>query len=96
MDISVIIVSYNVKEFLQQALFSLQKSLQGVDSEIIIVDNASIDGSKKIIKNDFPEIQLIENQENVGFAKPFFPGSVMHFNLKSIAYKFDSAEINFF
>ena len=69
MDISVIIVSYNVKEFLQQALFSLKKSLEGIDSEIIIVDNASIDGSRKIIKNDFPEIELIENQENVGFAK---------------------------
>jgi len=69
MDISVIIVSYNVKEFLQQSLLSLKKTLVGLDSEIIIVDNASVDGSTRVVKSEFPEIKLIENEENLGFAR---------------------------
>ncbi|MCF7740408.1 MAG: glycosyltransferase [Candidatus Marinimicrobia bacterium] len=69
MDVSVIIISYNVKEFLQQALLSLEKALQGIESEIIIIDNASVDGSKRIVKSEFPDIKLIENEENVGFAR---------------------------
>lgn len=69
MDISVIIISYNVKEFLHQSLLSLQKTLSGFKSEIIVVDNASVDGSKRIIKKEFPDIQLIENDDNVGFAR---------------------------
>ncbi|MCF7885393.1 MAG: glycosyltransferase [Candidatus Marinimicrobia bacterium] len=69
MDISVIIVSYNVKEFLQQSLLSLKKTLKNLDSEIIVVDNASVDGSARIVKNEFPEINLIENERNSGFAK---------------------------
>ncbi|MEW5799493.1 MAG: glycosyltransferase [Bacteroidota bacterium] len=69
MDISVIIVNYNVREFLNNALASLTKSLQGFQSEIFVVDNASDDGSVEIISRNFPLVHLIANKTNVGFAK---------------------------
>ncbi len=68
MDISVVIVSYNVKEFLQQCIFSLRKSLENYQAEIIVVDNNSVDGTGEILKRSFPDVRLFENEENVGFA----------------------------
>ena len=66
MKLTVIIVSYNTKEILKKAIESLQiKS----DIEIIVVDNASSDGSVEMIKKSFPHIKLIENKINVGFAR---------------------------
>ena len=69
MDISVIIVNYNVRDFLSNALTSLQKSLKGFQSEIIVVDNASDDGSVDLLKKNFPKVRLIANTKNLGFAK---------------------------
>jgi len=66
--ISVIIVNYNVKDFLEQALISLRRALQNIPHQIIVVDNASIDGSVPMLKERFPEVKLIENAENVGFS----------------------------
>ncbi|RKY56115.1 MAG: hypothetical protein DRP89_02040 [Candidatus Neomarinimicrobiota bacterium] len=68
MTISVIIVSYNVKEFLQQCILSLKKSLGNYDYEIIVIDNNSVDGSNEIVRYKFPDIILIENETNRGFA----------------------------
>ncbi len=68
MKISVIIISYNVKEFLQQSILSLKNSLNNIDHEIIVVDNNSVDGSTEILSYKFPEIILIENDINRGFA----------------------------
>ena len=68
MTISVIIVNYNVKEFLQQCILSLKKSLKNQDAEIIVVDNASVDGSSEMIRCRFPEIRFIQNNVNRGFA----------------------------
>ncbi len=68
MTISVVIVSYNVKEFLQQCILSLKKSLEGINSEVIIVDNDSVDGSPEMVRRNFPEVICIENRENRGFA----------------------------
>ncbi|MCG8605439.1 glycosyltransferase family 2 protein, partial [bacterium] len=68
-ELSVIIVNYNVKDFLQQTLLSVKKSLRGSFGEIIVVDNASSDGSVRLIKRDFPEVRLLENYTNLGFAK---------------------------
>jgi len=68
MVLSVIIVNYNVKDFLEQALLSLQRALAHISSEIIVVDNASIDGSLQMLKQRFPEVKLIENNRNVGFS----------------------------
>lgn len=69
MKISVIIVSYNVREFLQQALLSLQQSLKSISHEIFVVDNASSDNTVTMLKRRFRDVKLIENAENVGFAR---------------------------
>ena len=69
MDISVIIVNYNVREFLNNALISLFKALEGYSSEIFVVDNASDDGSVELVQKKFPHVNLIINSSNVGFAK---------------------------
>ena len=68
-DISIIIVNYNVKEFVKNLLYSLQKALFGFKYEIIVVDNASSDGSVEDIKNKFPDVKVIANKKNVGFGK---------------------------
>lgn len=68
-ELSIIIVSYNVKSLLEQAVVSIKKALDGISSEIFIVDNNSIDGSVALIRKKFPEVQLITNNHNFGFAK---------------------------
>jgi len=69
MQLSVIIVNYNVRYFLEQCLLSVQAALRGIEGEIIVVDNNSTDESCSMVKSNFPEVVLIENQENVGFSK---------------------------
>lgn len=69
MQLSVIILNYNVRYFLEQCVLSVQKALEGINSEIIVVDNASSDDSCQMIKEKFPSITLIENKENLGFPK---------------------------
>jgi len=69
LDLSIIIVNYNVKEFLQNLLNSIEKASINITKEIIIVDNASDDGSIEFLKEKFPSILLIENKKNVGFGK---------------------------
>ncbi|MBD99376.1 MAG: glycosyltransferase [Verrucomicrobia bacterium] len=69
MDLSIIIVNYNVQFFLENCLNSVYRS-KGVDSlEVIVVDNNSVDDSCKMIRKHFPEVKLIENKANVGFSK---------------------------
>lgn len=67
--LSVIIVNYNVRFFLEQALLSVRKATRNIDAEIFVVDNNSVDGSIEMIREKFPDVLLIENQDNVGFAK---------------------------
>jgi len=69
LDLSIIIVNYNVKEFLQNLLHSIEKASAEISKEIIIIDNASDDGSVEVIKEKFPSVILIENKINVGFGK---------------------------
>lgn len=69
MKLSIIIVNYNVKHFLEQCLHSVYKALAGMESEIFVVDNHSLDGSCHLVKEKFPEVILIENQENVGYSR---------------------------
>ncbi|MEJ2052838.1 MAG: glycosyltransferase [Calditrichaceae bacterium] len=66
--ISIIIVNYNVRDFLEQALNSAKRALKKIPSEIFVVDNASIDGSVAMVKQRFPDIRLIESKKNVGFS----------------------------
>ncbi|KFF02453.1 glycosyltransferase family 2 protein [Flavobacterium reichenbachii] len=69
MQLSVIILNYNVCEFLEQCVLSVQESLSSIDGEIIVVDNNSSDGSCLMMKKRFPEVKLIQNHENFGFPK---------------------------
>lgn len=69
MDLSVIIVNYNVRQFLENALISVYRALEGLQGEVFVVDNASDDGSVEMVKAKFPRVILIENKTNVGFAK---------------------------
>jgi GT2 family glycosyltransferase len=68
MDLSVIIVNYNVKAFLEHSLLSIREALKGLEGEVLVVDNASDDGSVEMVRQKFPEVRLIVNQRNVGFA----------------------------
>ena len=68
MKLSIIIVNYNVKHFLEQCLKSVEKALISLDSEVIVVDNNSVDGSVKMIKDKFPTVKLIANNQNTGFS----------------------------
>lgn len=69
MKVSVVVVNYNVRYFLELCLLSVQKALKEIDGEIIVVDNVSKDRSCEMVKAKFPDIILIENKENVGFSK---------------------------
>lgn len=69
MDLSVIIVNYNVKHFLEQCLHSVFKASKNIDTEIFVVDNNSVDGSAQLIREKFPNIHFIENKDNVGFSR---------------------------
>ncbi|MDF1818777.1 MAG: glycosyltransferase family 2 protein [Immundisolibacteraceae bacterium] len=67
--LSIIVVNWNVRDLLEQCLDSIPLSMGGEagDYEILVVDNASIDGSVEMVKRRFPEIHLIANEENLGF-----------------------------
>lgn len=69
MQLSVIILNYNVRDFLEQCVLSVQNALETIDGEIIVVDNNSSDDSCTMMRHRFPNIKLIENKENYGFPK---------------------------
>jgi GT2 family glycosyltransferase len=69
MKLSIIIVNYNVKYFLEQCLDSVFLAIKNSAVEIFVVDNLSSDGSMEYLKLRFPNVIFIENQENVGFSK---------------------------
>lgn len=68
MKLSVVIVNYNVKHFIEQCLFSVLKASRNIDVEVFVVDNNSVDGSITLIKDKFPTVRLIENKINSGFS----------------------------
>ncbi|MGG9964029.1 glycosyltransferase family 2 protein [Ferruginibacter sp. SUN106] len=69
MQLSIIIVNYNVKYFLEQCLCSVLKACKNIDAEILVVDNNSNDGSKEFLSPQFPLVHFTWNSVNVGFAK---------------------------
>lgn len=69
MDLSIIIVNYNVRHFLEQCLNSVKSASNGLSSEIIIIDNNSADGSCAMVHEKFKDVLLIQNSENIGFSK---------------------------
>ncbi|MCX6740029.1 MAG: glycosyltransferase family 2 protein [Candidatus Parcubacteria bacterium] len=69
MQLSIIIVSWNVKDLLRKNLQSIFKLTQGLDFEVFVVDNASKDGSVQMVASEFPKVNLIASNQNLGFAK---------------------------
>ncbi|MFM2338133.1 MAG: hypothetical protein RL115_1326 [Bacteroidota bacterium] len=69
MDISIIIVNYNVKHFLEQCLLSVQAALSHVAGEVLVIDNHSTDNSIEYLQPQFPFVHFIANKENIGFGK---------------------------
>ncbi len=67
-DLSVVIVNYNVKAFLEQCLIAIERARGDLNIEVFVVDNASVDGSQAMVRKRFPNVELIENSRNVGFA----------------------------
>ncbi len=67
-DVSVVIVSWNVKNLLRNCLISLYRETERLSLEVFVVDNASSDGSADMIRKEFPRVKLLENKENVGFS----------------------------
>ena len=68
-ELSIIIVNYNVKDFLEDCIKSCLLATKNIDAEVIVVDNNSQDGSKEFITNHFSQILWIQNSENLGFSK---------------------------
>jgi GT2 family glycosyltransferase len=69
MKLSVVIVSYNVRELLTACIDSVVKAAEGIDSEVFVVDNKSVDDTIEVISRDYPWVHLINNKENLGFSK---------------------------
>lgn len=69
MQLSVIILNYNVRYFLELCVLSVQNALKTIDAEIIVIDNNSQDGSCEMMERRFPNVKLIRNKENTGFPK---------------------------
>ena len=69
MDLSVIIVNWNTKGLLLQCLTSVFRGMSGLEVEVFVVDNGSMDGSGEAVKEGFSKINLIQNEKNLGFAK---------------------------
>jgi GT2 family glycosyltransferase len=67
-DVSVIIVNWNTCDILRDCLRSVYEQTQNISFEVIVIDNASSDGSAAMVKKKFPQVILIENSENRGFA----------------------------
>lgn len=68
LELSIIIVNYNVKYFLEQCLYSVFLATKGIEAEVFVVDNNSVDGSNALVREKFPQVKLIENPKNVGFS----------------------------
>ena len=69
MKLSVIIVSYNVRQYLTACLDSVAIALEGIESQVFVVDNNSTDDSVEVVRRDYPWVHLINNIENLGFSK---------------------------
>ena len=67
MQVSIIIVNYNTKELIKNCINSIYKYTQDIQYEIIVSDNGSTDGSIEMLKSEFPNVILIENNANLGF-----------------------------
>ena len=67
-ELSVVVLSWNTRQFLNECLTSLREAADGLSLEVVVIDNASHDGSPDMVEADFPEVRLVRNQENRGYA----------------------------
>lgn len=68
MKLSIVIVNYNVRYFLEQCLHSVEDAIKGLETEVFVVDNNSVDGSNEMVNLKFPWVTLIANKSNTGFS----------------------------
>ena len=68
-DLQIVIVSYNTRELLRNCLSSVYQKVKKIEFEVTVVDNGSSDNSAEMIRHEFPQVKLIENRENLGFAR---------------------------
>jgi GT2 family glycosyltransferase len=68
MDVSIIIVNWNTKRLLLDCLASVYKTVKNISFEIWLIDNASSDGSVEAVKQNYPDVKIIQNKKNLGFA----------------------------
>ncbi len=69
MKLSIVVVNYNVKYFLDQCLYAVERAIEGMDAEVFIVDNQSKDGSVEMLHEKYNHFHIIANTDNVGFSK---------------------------
>jgi N-acetylglucosaminyl-diphospho-decaprenol L-rhamnosyltransferase len=69
MDLSIIIVNWNSKEYLQKCIGSIFDSIQGIEYEIVVIDSGSFDGCGEILQQRYPQVHFIQSEKNLGFAK---------------------------
>ena len=69
MDLSIVIVNWNCIDFLRKCLASVFANTKGLSFEVLVIDNASFDGSEEMIRKEYPHVKFIQSQENLGFAR---------------------------
>ena len=69
MKLNIVIVSYNVRNYLEQCLQSVKQALEGIEGEVFVIDNRSDDDSVETVRTNYPWVRLIVNQENMGFSR---------------------------
>lgn len=69
MDLSIVIVNWNVRDLLERCLASLRENVRDLTFEVVVVDNASRDGSVEMVRERFPEVRVIANADNAGFCR---------------------------
>lgn len=69
MDLSIIVVSFNTKELVLECLASINKTIKGVSFEVWLVDNNSSDGTVEAVREEYPDVTIIGNKQNLGFAR---------------------------
>jgi N-acetylglucosaminyl-diphospho-decaprenol L-rhamnosyltransferase len=68
-DVSIVILNWNTRDLLVRCLSDVNQAIGGLDAEVLVVDNASSDGSQALVRERFPQVKLVANRENAGFAK---------------------------
>ena len=69
MDLSIIIVNWNSKEYLRKCIASILAETHGIEFEIVVIDNASFDGCDEMLRQCYPQVRFIQSDRNLGFAK---------------------------